>query len=52
VLFARLEEDHVAGADHLDRPAVALTEPDAVYNPDRLTARMGVCQAVRAPGVK
>ena len=30
VLLARLEEDAVAGADHLDRPAAPLAEADAL----------------------
>ena len=44
VVLARLEEDPVAGADGLDRPAFALAEADALGDPDRLTVR------VRVPG--
>src|SRR5436190_17057148 len=44
VLLARLEEDAVAGTDHLDRSAAALTEADAFGDVDRLPVR------VRVPG--
>ena len=48
VLLAGLEEDAVAGPDHLDRPAFALAEADALGDPDRLAARMGVPGGARA----
>ena len=51
VVLAGLQEDPVPGTDGLDRAAVALAEPDAFGDEDRLTVRC-VCQAVRAPGVK
>jgi hypothetical protein len=51
VILARLEEDAVAGPDHLDGLAAALAEADALGDVDRLAVRM-VCHAVRAPGVK
>src|SRR5712691_1823878 len=44
VILARLEEDAVAGPDHLDRPAAALCEADALRDVDRLAVR------VRVPG--
>jgi hypothetical protein len=52
VILPRLEEDAVAGPDHLDLTAAALTEADALGDEDRLPERVSVCQAVRAPGVK
>jgi len=51
VLLAGLEEDAVAGADLLDRPAAPPAPPDSLEHEDRLSVRM-VCQWVRAPGVK
>jgi hypothetical protein len=51
VFLARLEEDAVAGADHLDRPAAPLAEADAFEDVDRLAVRMRVPRA-RATGVK
>src|SRR4051794_14160685 len=51
VVLAGLEEDAVAGADLLDRTALALAQADAFGHEDRLPVRVGV-QAVRAPGVK
>src|SRR4051812_40112965 len=44
VVLAGLEEDTVAGADHLNRAAFALAETDAFGDPDRLAVR------VRVPG--
>src|SRR3954469_14377051 len=44
VVLAGLEEDTVAGTDHLDRAALALAEADAFGHPDRLAER------VRMPG--
>jgi hypothetical protein len=44
VVLARLEEDPVPGPDHFDRATLALAEPDALGDPDRLAAR------VRVPG--
>jgi hypothetical protein len=44
VFSARLEEDAVAGTDHLDLPAAALAEADALGDVDRLAVR------VRLPG--
>src|SRR3954469_8758120 len=49
VVLARLEEDAVAGADDLDRTVLALAEADALGDPDRLPARMGVPGGAR-PG--
>jgi hypothetical protein len=51
VVLIRLEEDAVAGADDLDRAALALAETDALGDPDRLPARVRV-PGVRASGVK
>ena len=48
VLLARLEEDAVAGADHLDRPAAALRKADALYDVDRLAVRVRVPRGARA----
>src|SRR5215218_8756921 len=42
VVLARLEVDAVAGADDLDRAALALTEPDALRDEDRLAVRVRV----------
>src|SRR4051794_10355957 len=42
VVLSRLEEDAVAGADDLDGAALALAEPDALGDEDRLAVRMGV----------
>src|SRR5438128_5136362 len=42
MLFAGLEEDAVAWADQLDRPAAALAYADTLEYPDRLTVRMRV----------
>ena len=42
VLLARLEEDAVAGPDHLDRPAAALREAEALGDEDGLAVRVGV----------
>src|SRR5205085_6070608 len=44
VILARLEEDAIARADHLDLAATALAEADALGDPDRLAVR------VRVPG--
>src|SRR2546430_13532197 len=44
VVLIRLEEDTVAGTDHLDRTAPALAEADTLGDPDRLPVR------VRMPG--
>src|SRR5262245_44719218 len=48
VVLARLEEDAVAGADDLDRPALTLAEADALGDPDRLAARVRVPGGARA----
>ena len=40
VLLAGLEEDAVAWADQLDRPAAALADADTFEHPDRLSVRM------------
>src|SRR3954468_21780231 len=42
VVLAGLEEHAVAGADDLDRPALALAPADALGDEDRLAVRMGV----------
>ena len=42
VVLARLEEDAVAGADRLDRSALALTLADALGDEDRLAVGVGV----------
>ena len=49
VLLARLEEDAVAGPDHLDRPAAPLREADALDDEDRLAVRVRVPRRAR-PG--
>jgi hypothetical protein len=51
MVLAGLEEDSVAGADLLDRSALALAEADALGDEDRLAVRVGV-PGVRAPGEK
>jgi hypothetical protein len=51
VVFARLEEDAVAGADDLDSAAFVLAEADAFGDPDCLAVRMRV-PGGPAPGVK
>src|SRR5437660_122352 len=50
VLFAGLEEDAVAGTDHLDRSAAALSATDALDDVDRLAVRVGVPCGARAGG--
>ena len=50
VVLAWLEEDAVAGPDHLDRAAFALAEADALADPDRLPMRMRVPGAASAGG--
>src|SRR5437868_4783975 len=42
VVLAGLEEDAVAGPNHVDRAAFALAEADAFGDPDRLAERVGV----------
>src|SRR3954470_621118 len=42
VVLAGLEEDAVAGADLLDRPALALAQAEALGDEDRLAVRVGV----------
>src|SRR3954470_1554806 len=46
--LAGLEEDAVAGANHLDRPAFALTQADALGHPDRLAERVRMPCGARA----
>jgi hypothetical protein len=48
VVLARLEEDAVAGPDHLDRAARALAEADTLGDPDRLAMRVRVPGGARA----
>src|SRR5437763_14059389 len=48
VLLARLEEDAVAWADHLDRAAAPLAEADAFEDVDRLAVRVRVPRGTRA----
>src|SRR5439155_9357749 len=48
VLLARLEEDTVAGPDHLDRPAPTLRVTDSFRDEDRLPVRMRVPGRARA----
>src|SRR3954464_10549770 len=48
VVLARLEEDTVAGADLLDRAALALAEADALGDEDRLAVRVRVPGGARA----
>ena len=50
VVLARSEEDAVARADHLDRPAAPLAEPDALGHVDRLAERVGVPRGAGARG--
>jgi hypothetical protein len=42
VLLARLEVHPIAGADHFDRAAAPLREPDALEDVDRLAVRVRV----------
>src|SRR4051794_4786522 len=48
VVLAGLEEHAVAGADLLDRAALALAEADALGDEDGLSVRMGVPRGARA----
>src|SRR3954462_5783562 len=48
VVLTGLEEDPVTRPELLDRPAVALAEPDALGDEDRLTVGMGVPSRPRA----
>src|SRR3954453_19931125 len=48
VVLAGLEEDAVAGADDLDRSALALAEADALGDEDRLAVRVRVPCGARA----
>src|SRR3954454_18642719 len=48
VVLTGLEEDAVAGADHLDLAALALAEADAFGEPDRLAMRLRVPGGARA----
>jgi hypothetical protein len=48
VVLARLEEDAVARADHLDLSAPALAEADAVGDVDGLPEGVGVPRGPRA----
>src|SRR5437763_795338 len=48
MVLARLEEDAVAGPDHLDRPTAPLRQPNALGDPDRLAVRVGVPRGARA----
>src|SRR5207244_6704085 len=50
VVLARLEEDAVAGSDHLDRTAFALAEADSLGDPDRLAVRVGMPGGAGAGG--
>src|SRR3954470_16880016 len=50
VVLARLEEHAVAGPDDFDRAALALAEPDALDDEDRLAVRMGVPGGAGAGG--
>src|SRR4051794_33210340 len=50
VVFAGLEEDAVAGADDLDRPALALAPADALGDEDRLPVGVGVPGGTGARG--
>ena len=47
VVLARLEEHPVAGADHLDLPAAALAEADALGDVDGLAVGVGVPRRAR-----
>src|SRR4051794_40104972 len=48
VVFSRLEEDAVAGANDLDVAALTLAEANAFGDPDRLAERVGVPGRARA----
>ena len=48
VIFAGLEEDSIAGADHLDRAPAPLHQADALGDPDCLAVRVGVPGRSRA----
>ena len=48
VVLMRLEEDAVAGPDHLDGPALALAQADAFGDEDRLAVRVRVPRRARA----
>src|SRR4051794_22830898 len=48
VVLTGLEEDAVAGTDHLDLAALALAEADALRDPDRLAVRVRVPRRPRA----
>src|ERR1700761_2589141 len=50
VVLAGLEEDAVAGADLLDRPALVLAQPDPLGDEDRLPDRVGVPGGTGAGG--
>src|SRR5690348_11671278 len=50
VVLARLEEHAIAGADDLDRAALALAEADALGDEDRLAMRVGVPGGARGGG--
>src|SRR5207253_8626359 len=50
VVLTRLEEDAVARADHLDRPALALAEADTLGDPDGLAVRVGMPSGAGAGG--
>src|SRR5829696_3209681 len=52
VVLSGLEEHRVVGPDDLDLSAAALAEPHALGNVDGLPEGVGLCHAVRAPGVK
>jgi hypothetical protein len=49
VVLAGLEEHAVAREDHLDRPAAALAEADALGDVDYLPEGVGVPRGPRAP---
>src|SRR5215204_3485997 len=42
VVLTGLEDDAIAGPDHLDRTAASLRQADALDHPDRLAVRMRV----------
>ena len=46
-ILSRLEEHAIARADHLDRPATPLAEPEPLAHPDRLTIRVRVPRGPR-----
>jgi hypothetical protein len=52
VVFVWLEEDAVAGADHLDRAAAPLAQAHTPSVTQIVWPRGWVCHAVRAPGMK